>query len=316
GWIDGSNTFRTVRTSSNGGAPTKCVSPTLLRRHEVELQLTTLVGNPTTSERSILGSVVWGSTGGAVPALSLTTGGRRSMVRPSEGRGGFIAFYGPDASPADVQATARYADGRTTSTSLMPQPGQPGSSIPAGRDLFPQVDPSTRRIIARAPDPGGGPSVGLDGVRSKAGVWCVGEVGSIVGDRVGTIDPILGLLSELDARLLSTGCPADPAKRFQAGGVLTVGGTGGGQEAGQELLDPAGAALRLQPGRAILYGQAREDVELLTITTSRDVRSLVPTGPAHAFIVSYDGSFSSGGIEVVATLEDGSTRTTTLNYGW
>jgi hypothetical protein len=57
-----------------------------------------------------------------------------------------------------------------------------------------------------------------------------------------------------------------------------------------------------------VLGSARADVRSITIATPRDVRTLVPSSPAHAFIAVYDGSFPTGKIVTTAHFADGSSR--------
>jgi len=53
----------------------------------------------------------------------------------------------------------------------------------------------------------------------------------------------------------------------------------------------------------------------VTLETPRDVRTLTPTGRAHAFLAAYDGSFPTGKIRVVARFRDGHVWTQTLPVG-
>lgn len=46
----------------------------------------------------------------------------------------------------------------------------------------------------------------------------------------------------------------------------------------------------------------------MTIATPRDVRTIIPSARAHAFIVAYDGSFPTGVIVMTSTFKDGTTR--------
>jgi hypothetical protein len=47
-------------------------------------------------------------------------------------------------------------------------------------------------------------------------------------------------------------------------------------------------------------------VREITIQTPRDVRTIVPSPRAHAFIVVYDGSFPAGNTDLRVTFSDGS----------
>ncbi len=65
---------------------------------------------------------------------------------------------------------------------------------------------------------------------------------------------------------------------------------------------------RTLPGRTILSGVTRSDVASVTIATPRDVRTLVPTRRAHAFVVAYDGTFPTGEVVITSTFDDGATQ--------
>jgi hypothetical protein len=65
---------------------------------------------------------------------------------------------------------------------------------------------------------------------------------------------------------------------------------------------------RTLPGETIVYGTARSDVRSITITTPRDVRTLVPSSAAHSFIAVYDGGFPTGEIVTTAHFADGTSR--------
>lgn len=69
---------------------------------------------------------------------------------------------------------------------------------------------------------------------------------------------------------------------------------------------------RTLPGLTLIAGLAAPDVVTVTITTPRDVRTLRPTGPQHAFIAVYDGYFYSSIVTITAQLKDGHTITQTI----
>lgn len=68
-------------------------------------------------------------------------------------------------------------------------------------------------------------------------------------------------------------------------------------------------ALRTLPGRTVIYGLARPDVREITIESPRDVRTIVPSARAHAFIVVYDGSFATGETVFRITFKNGTHAT-------
>jgi hypothetical protein len=50
----------------------------------------------------------------------------------------------------------------------------------------------------------------------------------------------------------------------------------------------------------------------VTLETPRDVRTLIPGGPAHGIIAVYDGTFPTGAVKVIARFRDGHTKTQTI----
>ena len=62
---------------------------------------------------------------------------------------------------------------------------------------------------------------------------------------------------------------------------------------------------RTLPGHTTITGTAEADVVSITLATPRDVRTLRPSGPRHAFIVVYDGQFFRGEITATIALRDG-----------
>ena len=80
--------------------------------------------------------------------------------------------------------------------------------------------------------------------------------------------------------------------------------------------DPAGTGqLRRLDGRTVLHGRTTADVREVTITTSRDIRTVVPDRRTHVFLAVYDGSFPGEPFRVTATLRDGSRRTVVQSSG-
>lgn len=47
----------------------------------------------------------------------------------------------------------------------------------------------------------------------------------------------------------------------------------------------------------------------ITLRTPRDVRTLIPAGPAHAFITAYDGFFYDAAITATIRMRNGTTHT-------
>jgi hypothetical protein len=72
---------------------------------------------------------------------------------------------------------------------------------------------------------------------------------------------------------------------------------------------------RTLPGQTIITGTADADVVSVTLVTPRDVRTLRPSGPKHAFIVVYDGVFFRGALTATVELRDGHTVTEQVPNG-
>jgi hypothetical protein len=67
-------------------------------------------------------------------------------------------------------------------------------------------------------------------------------------------------------------------------------------------------ARRTQRGITTINGRAHPDVVSITVATPRDVRTILPSRRAHAFVVVYDGSFPTGEVVLTARFADGSTH--------
>jgi hypothetical protein len=80
--------------------------------------------------------------------------------------------------------------------------------------------------------------------------------------------------------------------------------------------DPAGTQqLRRLDDRTVLHGRTTADVTAVTITTSRDIRTVVPDPRSHVVIAVYDGTFPREPFKITATLRDGSHRTVVQSSG-
>ena len=133
--------------------------------------------------------------------------------------------------------------------------------------------------------------------------------GRIVGDRVGSVDYALDVLREFELTVLD--CPPAPA-RAGAGappyalGSALLAGVGGFPGADPEA---GRVARRLPRGRVAYSGTADRDVRYLTFASPSDVRTIAPTGPAHAFLIVYAGGFPTGTMTITTTFRDGRART-------
>jgi hypothetical protein len=156
---------------------------------------------------------------------------------------------------------------------------------------------------ARAPDPDGGAPWGF-----AAGPDESSAVGRIVDGRLATIEAHDGTLHDGPEGWGSGGSglrrKPEPV-RFETQG-----------EAEQDLpADDSGTLSRPEierrtlPGHTTITGTAEADVVSITLATPRDVRTLRPSGPRHAFLVVYDGQFFRGQITATIALSDGRTVT-------
>jgi hypothetical protein len=164
----------------------------------------------------------------------------------------------------------------------------------------------SEQLEARAPDPTGGLAWGIMASRSTKGGFCTWDVGRVVGSRVGQVDYDLdtfkdsGILPCLEGMRLT--------RRMPLAFGLSGYGTAPEEEQGADP-QPGRIALRTLPGRIVIDGLAKSDVRQITIRTTRDVRTIVPSPRAHAFIVVYDGGVPTGDTVFTVTFADGTHAT-------
>ncbi|MBO9534229.1 MAG: hypothetical protein J7513_14755 [Solirubrobacteraceae bacterium] len=303
GWIDGSNTFRPVTTKAMEASPTQCWTRRLDEKRTPLLDRVALVDRPDTTTATIRGSVVWGLAGGTAQGLRVETRGRIATPKPAGPHGAFITFFAPNVVVSDAVLRTAYRSGKT---SITPK-GRGDGFAPAGYrpEKGDAIEPSTSQVAARTFDPAGGLSWGMLAVRTKKGLWCAGGNGTLIGEHVGTVNAPAGTMWEEPAAYGPNGCGAraQPTKKYP----VQYGWGGGAYLDGEGTPSPNAKALRLQQGRTVYWGRALPDVDRVTFATPRDVRTIVPTGPAHAFIMVYDGTFGSGTTKITAHFRDGHT---------
>jgi hypothetical protein len=308
GWIDATNTFRPQGFGyGTRSGPMLCGSRIPDIRRLPELDLRTLITAPDRPDPQVRGSVLWGLVGTHVDGVVARLGAR--MTRPHRSpRGAFLLFAGPALHQSQARVEIAYPHGQPKVVRFghPERTGLPPTSAP-------RPVPGSARLEARAPDPGGGPSWGLVAARGSRGGWCFGHAEQIVGDRAGQIDGRIGSLYEDDGTGFDMSCEDSrfPLTRKRPVNYGRSGGTG--LTEGQT--DPGRALLRTLPGRMTIYGVTRPDVKLVTISTPRDVRTIVPSPRAHAFVTVYDGDFASGQIAITATFTDGTSVTHTEQAG-
>jgi len=312
GWVDGANVFRPVPVGFEG-TPERCAAPRPDLGREPALDVFARVADPAGASPRALQSIAWGLTGTGTRADLRVDGRERALAASPDG-----AFVVPLAfTPArpDVRLTVRYAhgspvgvdssfrgDGERSRADLAlmsvraPRFGYALPMLPLA-GVVPTIE-------YRTPDPAGGPAWGVVAAPAQDGRWCVSGFGRIVGGRVGGLDATLGTLADVGPDP-NVGCPppvAQPTAR-QPLRVFYGSMTLGAGEAADR------SALRTQPGRTFVEGIADPRVRTIAIATPRDVRTIIPSKRAHAFLVIYDGDFPTGRIVLTARLAGGRTVT-------
>jgi hypothetical protein len=290
GWLDGDGTFRPVRPSLFA-SPTNCGS----RRPDVgghpfaeTLRTTTGLSGPSPH---LAATVLWGRLGRAASDVRVRFGGASDGV--TAGAEHVVLRVGaPGVDATSTAVTARYG----------------GAALrvvrPAGADAV---------LAVRAADPVGGLPYGLS-ARRRRGAWCVGPVGRVVDGRVGTLDFRFGTFIAFPGTRVSCG------NRTRTGSPVVAEESGGG-DLGDDPMYTEGAARpgriarRAADGTTWTAGLLRDDVRSITLRTPRDVRTLVPSAPAHAYLVVYDGQFPAGSGEKVLRLANGRTVRSPLFLG-
>ncbi|WP_210495309.1 hypothetical protein [Patulibacter sp. SYSU D01012] len=301
GWLDGAGTFRPVRPSLFA-APAWCGSrrPDLRGDPHVDA-LTAITGID--DERPRLGAtVLWGLVGPAARDVRTSIGGREERGAAGGPDGAILRVARPAAARRGIAVSLRYPGDRAARTRVVRR-----RSVPA-------------RIGVRAPAPGGGVPFALPTVRGPRG-WCVGPVGRVVEGRVGRITFGLGTFAETTAaevRRMDRGCARRPPRltRRMPAVVHSGGGDMGGEPddvVGER--EPDHVTRRTLPGLTYFGGRVRDDVVAITLKTPRDIRTVRPTGPAHAFLAVVDGTFASGRSRTIYRFADGTTRVDGFGLG-
>jgi hypothetical protein len=239
----------------------------------------------------------------------------RAVGVPATPSGVFVVLGDGDLRATDVDATVRYPGRRAVRLGTRDWHEQE-MAFPRGYDrrlteterrtLPPLPRPLADRtptIEARTPDPNGGLPFGITAAPGDRGTWCLpDEPGRIVGNRVGVVDDALGLLSDFGALNVTCGTQAWLLSRRRP---LAYGLSNGASSQ-----DPVAGrvARRTLRGVTILHGRALPDVTAIRVASPRDVRTVIPSPRAHAFLIAYDGTFPGGKLVLTSTLRDGSTH--------
>ena len=297
GWIDSANVFRPVRAAPEHAAPIDCGRAYLNAPEYPRLGMVTLTSDLQRMPAHLTRAVVWGIGPHGTKRVDLRIGPRSESPALSHS-GAFIAFERADTSRASVSAGFE----RARVISL----GQHynGKYVPP-----PYRDRPLPAVGARAPDPNGGLPWGVGVVPSDLGGVClVGGPVRVIGDRVGYVDFRLGAFD--DERDLRYRCNEEQIitrKYLVALETNYSTDSAGGPQPGD---DPArGRVARRSPkGYTVLAGRTRADVIAVTIATPNGVRTLTPSGPAHAFVTAYAGSFRGGRTIFTVRFRDGRTQ--------
>jgi hypothetical protein len=329
GWIDGDNVFRPARPG-NDQAPLACGDRLAPFRGEPFEGVVTLLTELSRPSARPLVTVAFGAGGTPARGAVLRLGGRTRKLKLTA-RGAFLEFVPSGADPGIV--TFSYP--RRTQTA----PRIDAFSVFNSRQpLLPRRRSRPLAVQALAPDPNGGPPWAIAALRTRgraaallpssrpatrpsslhrrqrpaapdraASGWCLSWPERLVAGRLGTIDFPLGTFGSQDEHVYECQRPDDLWLRRHVVVAYYQPGSGG---------DPALATTssrgpterRTSPGTTLGWGVARSDVREITVTTPRDVRTIVPSGPAHAWLVVYDGGFPTGEITLTAHFADGSSR--------
>jgi hypothetical protein len=303
GWVYGDGRFRRVPTGSEFGL----VQCTGLKRPTLSAQLKATLDLANPAEPALSRAVVWGI---APKATAVTVAGTDGADGSAQLGGDAFLKLGDPAAKADEDARVE-AGGHTFRL------GPTGPHFPPRFKIkFPTPIPGSERIEARAPDPAGGPGWGLLVAQTREGVPCVAQAAQVAGDRAGSIDLRLALisgtgLSPSSCRPLQT--KPDPMRACDVG---WGGGNAEELEGGDAFARRARTERRLLSGRTQVYGQCSADVDRITVRTPRDIRTLVPSAVGHAFLAVYDGDFPAGKLQITAHLKAGKTWTQSSELGF
>lgn len=312
GWIDDRGTFRPA-SIGYAGAPIDCGSRLPDRHREPFFNAFHRLITPDDGGAPRVGrAVVWGVAGPAARRVQVRTADGRALRGPTGPQNVVLEVLDADADSSGTSMTVEY-----TSGAPVVRGGSRFGRLPPAmaRNLPRRPDPAARPFVAaRAADPNGGLPYGILGVRTTGGGWCVSQQpGRIVEDRVGSVDFARGTFSESTLTGIDCQSAGNLSRERPVGG-----GWGGGDETGEPSADPAYGriARRTLPGVTYFAGPASADVRSITLQSPRDIRTIVPSSPAHAYLVVYDGTFTTGKMRMTSTFTDGRSTTTSFPLGF
>jgi hypothetical protein len=289
GWSDAEGTFRPTQPG-HYASPNLCAHANGLAKLGSQLmRFTTFTITPGGAPQP-LATVSWGIVAAGVQRV------RPDGEAPLEVGDGLALRIEP-GQPRTPMFTGllERADGRHTRFNRMPRPPFRGERPVAG----------TETVGAIAPDPAGGVPWGVIVSKGDRGGTCVGNPERIVGTQPAFIDAALDVLYASPFHGFANCRPAKPTRAYPMRISTLISSVGDD--------DPRGRVeRRVQPARIVFSGRVHKDVVSVTITTPRDVRTLVPSGPAHVILAVYDGRFPGGKVTATARLKDGREVTRTL----
>lgn len=305
GWITEAAGFADVRPSERARVPEACQSRRRLMGREVATSLITIVRAGRDGVPGPARTIAFGRLGRRATDVKLTY---RGQARPGRVEGGaFLTFAPADPGVRDLRVRLSFSGGpdRDRDLSGAVSAGEIASVVRLNQGT-PQI--GNERIVARTPDPAGGPPYGLLAVRSsRPGQWCPGQSTRILGRRGGFFDTRLEIF-RADISGFFCGDDRSPlTTRRPVQILLSRSGASQGQD-----VEAGRIQRRSLPGRTILTGTAHPSVRVLEVITSRDQRTLVPDRQTGAFITAYDGNLPGESVKVTASLTDGTQHTARL----
>jgi hypothetical protein len=292
GWIDGSGTFA-VAPAGHFLLQSACQPARQLRKLGVNAMRFTTLTLPADGTPQPLETITWGVAAASVRALVVKD---EPEIVPGE-HGLFLQIVKGEGSRQLLTGDVEYRDGHSVAYNRFDLPRQTDERPVAGTDY----------VAARAPDPAGGEPWGLIASRGTNGGLCMSMPGRLVGTRLGHVDRRLGLFysTPLEQMRQCGDARRKPTRGFPM--RIDTGIWGGGEE------DSRGRSeRRVESSRIIFSGRVHADVVSVTIRTPRDVRTLIPSSPAHAILAVYDGRFPGGKVTATARMKDGREVTRTL----
>lgn len=312
GWIDDRGTFRPARISLVG-APIDCGSRSPDLRRDPFFSAFRRLVTPADGGPPKLGrTVAWGYAGAAARRVDVRTADGRTVGGASGPSNAVLHVIDERTESSRMTMTVAYAAGK---------PVVRGGSWTRrlegeGRGRKHRADYRKPAVVAaRAADPSGGLPYGITARPAVGGGWCVSSrPGRIVEDRVGHVDFALGTISEDQVSGLDCQSRRYLSRKQPVGGSWGGGDPGAGEPGG----DPGHGrvARRTLPGTTYFAGPVMPDVRTITVKSPRDVRTVVPSSPAHAYLIVYDGTFTSGEVRMTSTFGDGTSTTRAFAAGF